>query len=115
MATKFAEFIESNKLDPRRILVASRQLERLTREDRARDAARAKRGKGKKADAPAAEGEKAEAPTKGHSGKPVTPPLLGRALAGKPVSGAAKTRLLRAVNRMLERKKVDPVDIRKLF
>jgi hypothetical protein len=34
---------------------------------------------------------------------------------GKAISGAAKTRLLRAVNRVLEQKQQDPVDLRALF
>jgi hypothetical protein len=114
MATKFAEFIESNKLDPRRLLVASRQVEMLTREDRAARASKAKAGKAGKA-AAAAEGGEAPPGRKGHSGRPVTAPLLDRAIAGKPMSGPAKSRLLRAVNRVLEQRKKDPVDVRALF
>jgi hypothetical protein len=111
MATKFAEFIESNKIDSRRILIASRQLEKLQPEDRAlRLLRRKKAGDGKKP----AEGEEA-APTKPRSGRPVTQQLLDRVTAGKPVPGPAKTRLLRAVNRILEQKKKDPVDLRALF
>lgn len=111
MATKFAEFIESNKIDPRRILVVSRQLERLRPEDRA---LRLKRRTKKGEDAKADEGD-TKAPAKPHSGRPVTPQLLDKATGGKPVSGPAKTRLLRAVNRILEQKKKDPVDLRALF
>lgn len=114
MATKFAEFIESNKIDPRRVLVASRQLETLTREDRVVIAEKAKRGKSAKPDA-AAEGGEAAPTTKLHSGRPVTPPLLRRAIEGKPIAGPAKTRLLRAVNRILEQKKKDAVGLRILF
>jgi hypothetical protein len=45
----------------------------------------------------------------------VTPRLLTRAKIGKPISGAAKTRIVRVVNYLLEQKKKDPVDIRALF
>jgi Mg-chelatase subunit ChlI len=45
----------------------------------------------------------------------VTPQLLRKAIEGKPVTGPGKTRLLRAVNRVLEQKKQEPVDIRALF
>ena len=34
MATKFAQFLQDNKIDPRRIVVASQELERLRPEDR---------------------------------------------------------------------------------
>lgn len=104
--SKFAEFVQQAKIDPRRLLVASNAAERFTREDRA---ARAKSAAQK-----VGEGEK-RARIKGRSGKPVTPRLLTAATAGKPVSGAQKTRLLRAVNRVLEQKKQEPVDLRKLF
>ncbi len=107
MASKFAEFIESKKIDPRRIVAVSRKMERLRPEDR-----ELKRKKSKGAAAPA-EGE--EKPAKPHSGRPVTPVLLDRVNAGKPVSGTAKTRLLRAVNAVLEQKKEQPVELKQLF
>lgn len=108
--TKFAKFLEESKVDPRRILVVSREIERLTREDRlfVAEAARKRRLAGKK------DGAKAER-KKMHSGRPVSPSLIDAAKAGKPVSGAAKTRLLRAVNRLLEQKKQAVVDVRALF
>ncbi len=37
------------------------------------------------------------------------------ALAGAPVSGPTKTRILRAVNHLLEQKKQDKVDLKALF
>jgi hypothetical protein len=40
---------------------------------------------------------------------------VSQATAGKPVSGPAKTRLLRAVNRLLEQKKQAAVDLKTLF
>src|SRR5512147_1907814 len=108
--TKFAKFLEESKLDPRRILAASTKIERLTREDRLfiAEAARKRRLAGKK------EGAKAER-KKMHSGRAVSPSLIDAVKAGKPVSGPAKSRLLRAVNRLLEQKKQSAVDLRALF
>jgi hypothetical protein len=109
MSSKFADFIKAQKIDPRRIAAASYQLERLTPEDRAKKLKRRQ----SKGSAPA-EGGAAPA-EKPRSGRPVTAPLLDRALAGKPLPGPGKTRILRAVNRVLEQKKKDPVDLRALF
>jgi hypothetical protein len=109
MASKFSEFLEGKKIDPRRVASASQALEKLRPEDRA---LRLKQRNSKKAEGGA---EKTEQATKPRSGRPVTPQLLGKALAGKPITGPGKTRLLRAVNRLLEQKKQDPVDIRALF
>lgn len=108
--TKFAKFLEESKVDPRRILVVSREIERLTRDDRLfiAEAARKRRLAGKKDES------KAER-RKMHSGRPVSPSLIDAAKAGKAVSGPAKSRLLRAVNRLLEQKKQAPIDLRALF
>ncbi len=105
MASKFQQFLTDNKLDTRRLLIASQHMESLQPADRATRLAKRRGVK--------AEGE--EKPAKPRSGRPVTPRLLAQALAGKPVTGPAKTRLLRAVNRLLEQKKKDPADLRKLF
>jgi len=116
MASKFEQFLKDNKIDPRRVLVASDKLERLTPEDRALRLAR-RRGKSgeAKAEAPKeGEGEKS-APKKPRSGRPVTGRLLSAATAGKPLPGPAKTRLLRAVNLVLEQKKKKPVELKILF
>jgi hypothetical protein len=104
MASKFQEFLSSQKIDPRRVLVASRAIERLRPEDRA-----IRRQK------PAAEGEAGAEKKKPRSGRPVTPRLLESAIQGKSVSGPAKQRLLRAVNRILEQKKKDSAEFRALF
>lgn len=110
MASKFQQFLTDNKLDSRRILNTSKIIEGLQAEDRA---ARLAKRRGAKAETKPAEG--AEKPPKRRSGRPVTPRLLAQAIEGKPVSGPAKTRLLRAVNRLLDQKKKDPADLRKLF
>jgi hypothetical protein len=107
--TKFAQFITAKKLDPRRILIASKHVEGLTVEDR--------QIRLKKRLARAAEGgDKAEKETrKPRSGRPVTDRALQAALSGKELSGPTKTRILRAVNHLLEQKKQDKVDLRAIF
>jgi hypothetical protein len=110
MASKFAQFLSDNKIDPRRLAAASRELERLRPEDRAK---RLARRTAKKAETKPAEG--AEKPGKPRSGRPATPRALAAAAAGKPISGPAKTRLLRAVNRLLEQKKKSATDLKSLF
>jgi hypothetical protein len=108
MSSKFADFLKAQKIDPRRIPIASYRLERLQPEDRAKKLARRK-AKSAQAEGGAPAGEKPR------SGRPVTPLLLDRALTGKSVPGPGKTRLLRAVNRVLEQKKQAAVDLRALF
>jgi hypothetical protein len=114
MASKFAQFLTDNKIDQRRLLIVSKRIERLQTDDRK---VKFEKSKAKKADAPAAaaaDGEK-KAPVKPRSGRPVTPRLVTAATEGKPVGGPAKTRLLRAVNRILEQKKKPAVDLRTVF
>jgi hypothetical protein len=111
MASKFADFIQKQAIDTRRILVASRQIERLRPEDRR---VRLDQRRRKSGDAPAA-AEGADKAAERRSGRPVTPRLIEQALAGKPISGPAKTRLQRALNRVLEQKKKEPADLRALF
>jgi len=106
--TKFAQLLATKKIDPRRVLVASRLVERLTREDRTIKLAKRR--------ARSTEGDKAEKETrKPHSGRPVTPRALDAALKGGGLSGPTKSRLLRAVNRLLEQKKQELVDLKALF
>ena len=110
MASKFAGFLKDNAIDPRRVLIASRRLERLGPEDRALKLGK-RRGKAGGSDA-----KESETPAKKpHSGRPVTPRLLRQASDGIPIPGPAKTRLLRAVNRILEQKKKNPTDLKALF
>jgi hypothetical protein len=109
VANKFSQFLTDNQLDTRRVLAASHALEKLRPEDRKARLAK-RRGKAKEDSK-----EAAPAAAKPRSGRPVTQRLLDSVLAGKPVTGPAKTRLLRAVNRVLEQKKKEPVDLRKLF
>jgi hypothetical protein len=107
-ASKFAQFIASKKIDARRILAASHALETLTLEDR--KIKLAKRG-GKKEGAEGA----AKETRKPRSGRPVTPRAMQAALTGGTISGPTKSRILRAVNHLLEQKKQEKVDLKALF
>ncbi|WP_437924390.1 hypothetical protein WMF37_35975 [Sorangium sp. So ce291] len=103
--------MKDKKIDPRRILATSVKIERLQPEDRAirltKRLARGSEDAAKKKDAAGAK--------KPRSGRPVTDRTLSAALQGKPISGPAKTRLLRAVNRILEQKKQEKVELSALF
>lgn len=112
MATKFAKFLEDNKIIGLRLQAASTKVERRTQEDRAHlaDVARKRALAGRKN-----AGSVAVDKRKLHSGRPVTARLVDYASLGKPVSGPAKTRLLRAVNRILEQRKQPVVAIKDLF
>ena len=108
---KLEDFLKEKKIDPRRVIAASAKIERLRPEDRAirlakRQARKSEDGGKKK------EGAAAQKP---RSGRPVTEQTLQAAFQGKPLSGPAKTRLLRAVNRLLEQKKMEPVQLSALF
>jgi hypothetical protein len=111
MANKFVQFLQDNKIDPRRLIVASHQIEKLRPEDRKAKLAK-RQAKGGKA---AAEGEAPKESGKRRSGRPLTPRLLATVTAGNPVTGPAKTRLLRALNRVLEQKKKKPVELKSIF
>ncbi len=110
MASKFSQFIKDNGIDARRLLVASKEIERLRPEDRV---LRSARRRGKAGGEKPAEG--AAAAAKPRSGRPVTRRLLNSANDGKAIPGPAKTRLLRAVNRVLEQKKKSSVELKALF
>jgi hypothetical protein len=110
--SKLAKFLSEKKLDPRRVLGASHKLESLRREDRDIRLARKRAKAGGEG-----EGEKkAEAAKqKPRSGRPVTPRAIHAAMHGGSISGPTKTRILRAVNHLLEQKKQDKVDFKALF
>jgi hypothetical protein len=108
MATKLETFLKENKINENRLISASRQLERLRPEDRA---IKLKQAQARKSE----DGKKAEGLEKPRSGRTVTSPGLARALRGDKVSGPMKTRILKAVNRVLEQRKKDEVTIDQLF
>jgi hypothetical protein len=107
--TKFAQFITAKKLDARRIMAASFDIEKLRPEDRI-----IKLNKRRARTAEAADGVAKET-RKPRSGRPVTHRALDAALHGGKLSGPTKTRLLQAVNHLLEQKKQEKVDLRQLF
>jgi hypothetical protein len=109
--TKFAQFIAARKLDPRRILAASHRLEKLLPEDRL---IRLNKRRVRKAGSDGGEAGPKET-RKPRSGRPVTPRAFDAAVKGGPLSGATKTRILRAINHLLELKKLEKVELRALF
>lgn len=118
MASKLDTFLSDQGIDPRRVLTASRQEERLTRTDRQIRAARARAGaKAKGDDKPKA----AEAPVEGapqpsgRTGRSLTERALRAARAGAKLPGPIKSRIVRAVNRILAQRGKDTVDVRALF
>lgn len=109
--TKLAGFLSSKKLDKRRLLAASHELEQLQPEDRV-----IKLNKRRARKAGSEGGDSAPKETrKPRSGRPVTPRALEAALTGGAISGPTKNRILRAVNHLLEQKKQEKVDLRTLF
>jgi len=111
MATKIEDFLKEKKIDPRRILVASGEIERLRPEDRA---IRLAKRVARKSEDPAKKKEGLAA-QKPRTGRPVTQRALDAALHGQQISGPQKTRILRAVNYLLEQKKQDKIELGILF
>lgn len=107
--TKFAQFIAAKKLDRRRIVVASRHVEGLLPEDRAIKLKKRQARGAENADPATKETRKPR------SGRPVTNRAIDAALVGKAVSGPTKTRILRAINSLLEQKKQEKIDLRAIF
>ena len=106
--SKFAQFLATKKLDARRIVAASHKIECLHAEDRL---IRLNKRRARKA-----EGDNAAKETrKPKSGRPITPRALAAALSGGTLSGPTKTRILNAVNHVLEQKKQEKIDLRALF
>jgi hypothetical protein len=110
---KLATFLETHKLNPKRLLAVSHKLETLQRADRSIKLTK-RQGKKAAAAGTAKEGDKVEK-AKPRTGRPVTDRTLTAALTGGTVSGPAKTRILRAVNYLLEQKKKDKVELKTLF
>lgn len=110
--SKLQDYLKQQKIDPRRLLAASHKLEASRPEDRVTRLAKRKAKGGEESAKEAA----AKKPT--HSGKPLTQPTLDRALATEKsgtVSGAAKTRILRALNSVLTQKKQPEASLKDLF
>lgn len=108
--TKLADVLKKNKLDARRLIATSKKTEGLRPEDRAVKMLKSKAKGGDEA----AKTKLTDA-KKPRSGKAVTQPTLNAALAGEKISGAAKTRITRAVNALLVTKKKPEITMRDLF
>ncbi len=106
----FEEFLKAKSIDPRRILAASQKIEKLRPEDRS---IRLKKRIARKSEDAAK--KKEEGLKKPRSGRPVTPRAMAALMTGKSVSGPTKTRILRAVNHILEQKKQEKVDFKAIF
>jgi hypothetical protein len=107
-ASKLSQFLASKKIDARRVLIASKHIEGLQPEDRSIKLAKRQ---GKKAEG----GDAKKETRKPRSGRPITHRSIDAALAGGAISGPTKTRILRAVNHLLEQKKQEKVDLKTLF
>jgi hypothetical protein len=108
--SRLSDYLKKAAIDPRYVLATSKKLEAFQPSDRAIRLER--RLKRKASDTP----EKPQPGQKlAHSGRPVSGPTLRYALEGKPIAGAAKTRITRAVNSILKQKKKGEVTIRELF
>jgi hypothetical protein len=106
--SKLSDYLTQQKIDPRRVIVASRDIEKMRREDRAVRLAKKRVKGGDETAKEAAEKER-------RSGRAVSQPTLDRALTGGALSPAAKTRIVRAVNAVLTQKKKSEVALRDLF
>ena len=107
--SKLHDYLKAQKIDPRRVLNASKTLEALRPEDRAHKLLHKKsKGGDEKA-------KEALAGKERRSGRALSNPTFAAALKGETVSGPAKTRILRAVNSLLEAKKKPAIAIKDLF
>lgn len=104
--SKFSDFVSEKKINTLRVLAVSANLEKLRPEDRAIRLARRNKGEKKEGEAPAG---------KPRSGRAITQRAIDAALQGKSLTGPQKTRILRAVNRILEQRKQEAIDLRALF
>ena len=107
--SKFAGYLKENKIDPVRVVYASEQIEKFTPADRRIKLAK-RQARGKDDDS-----AKAAKGLKPRTGRPVTLPGLTKALKGESLSGPYKLRVLRAVARIAEQKKLAAPELTSLF
>jgi hypothetical protein len=108
MASKLEQFLTNKKINRSQLLAVSKDLEGLRPEDRAIKLAK-RQGKGEGNEGKVKETRKVR------SGRPVSETVLSKIFLGKDVAGPTKTRVLRAVNAILERKKQDKAQLADLF
>jgi hypothetical protein len=99
--SKLSDYLGQHKIDSRRLLVASQDIDALRPEDRAIRLARAG---AKDGDEKAKERAQAVADKKRRSGRVISQPALRRALGGQPLTRKARARIVRAVNTVLGKK-----------
>ncbi len=107
---QFSDFVSQSGLDANKILRASERLERVRDEDRElmrRRAEKRRRNAGQSyADAGLA---------KPRSGRPLRPGHVAAVMADRPVPGPVRTKVVRAVNALLQKKGGEAVTAPKLF
>lgn len=96
--SKLSDYLEKKKIDPRRLLSASKDLEANRPEDRAIKLAKRQARAGNDA-------AKERAAQKPRGGRTLSKPALDRALGGQRLPRRARARLVRAVNHVLTVKK----------
>jgi hypothetical protein len=107
--SKLGDYLKNHKIDARRVISASKTLERQTAADKALVAKKALMKAGK------LEKDAELMKQKPHSGRPVTAPMIARAVGGQTVPGPVKTRIVRAVNALLGAKKKPEAKLADLF
>jgi hypothetical protein len=95
--SKLSDYLNKQKIDPRRVLATSKELEALRPEDRKIRLARVNAKGGD-------ESAKELAAQKRRSGRPVSRPAIARALAGGKVTRKTRARIVRALNAVLAHK-----------
>jgi hypothetical protein len=108
--SRLSDYLQKAAIDPRRVLTASKKIEALQPSDRAIRLTRRLARKASDTPDKAPAGEKPA-----HTGRPVSRSTLHYAIEGQPISGAAKTRILRAVNSVLKQKKKGEATLKDLF
>jgi hypothetical protein len=106
----FADFLASKGIEPKQILAASARLESVRDEDR--ELIRARR---KKRRTQAGKSYEELQLAKPRSGRPLREGHVEAALADKPVPGPVRTKLVRAINALVEKKGGEPVRAPQLF
>jgi hypothetical protein len=95
--SKLSDYLKKHKIDPRRVVAASKDLEALRPEDRKIRLARVMAKGGH-------EPSKELAAQKRRSGRSLSRPAIARALAGNTVARKTRSRIVRAVNAVLAKK-----------
>jgi hypothetical protein len=95
--SKLSDYLQKHKIDARRVVAASKGIERLLPQDRKIRLAREQAKGGDEA-------AKELAAQKRRSGRSVTRPTIDRAIAGKALTRKARGRIVRAVNAVLAQK-----------